>query len=79
MGTLFSLCGQFLFYHKVRMYSVYFIHNKYLKTTNITEFRRIYEIVFIEINKNHNHLNFNVLYSFHLKIVTLFSFIYVVI
>jgi len=31
----------------------------YLKTNNLIGFRRIYEIVFIESNKNHNYSNLN--------------------
>jgi len=49
MGTRFGLCGQFLFYHSIRIYT-------YVSKIRL---RRIYEIVFIESNKKHYHLNLN--------------------
>lgn len=53
-----------------------YTHIMHLKTTDIIGFRRIYEIVFIKSSKTHNHLDLNVLYAFHLKIVFLFSMLY---
>lgn len=46
--------------------------------TYIIEFCRIYELVFIGSNKQYNDLNLNVLYAFHLKIVILFTMLYLV-
>jgi hypothetical protein len=52
MGTLlFGLCGQFLFYRRLE-----YTH-MYLKITNLIGFCCIREIVFIESNKKHYHLN----------------------
>jgi len=50
MDTRFGLCGQLYF-----IIALGHTHIMYLKTTNLIGYRRIFEIVFIENNKNHYH------------------------
>ena len=61
MGTRFGLCGQFYF-----IIALEYTH-MYLKTTNLIGFRHIYEIVFIESNKNHYAIYPTLRYRYYQK------------